>query len=141
MGTIKDKSKKKLKVFYVRVTETEYETIKRNAVEAGYGSSTHFMIDIAIKATASRADKASFRQPVDKEQWSRDTVDSLRQNTTKVVKSYNALYEQMNDETERLQDGAYRRQVLRRMSRLDVYTRKLVDLFEKIREILINKSE
>lgn len=141
MGTIKDKSKKKSKVFYVRVTETEYETIKRNAVEAGYGSVTRFIINIATKATVSRADKVSVKQPTDKDQWSRDTVDSLRQNTTKVVKSYNALYEQMNDETEQLEDGAYRLQVLRRMSRLDVYTRKLVDLFEKIKEILNNKSE
>ena len=47
----------------------------------------------------------------------------------------------MRDDTERLEDGAYRLQVLRRMSRLDVYTRKLVDLFEKIKEILNNKSE
>ena len=78
MGTIKDKSKKKSKVFYVRVTETEYETIKRNAVEAGYGSFTRFIINIATKATVSRADKVSVKQPTDKDQWSRDTVDSLR---------------------------------------------------------------
>ena len=139
MGTTKNKSKKKLKVFYVRVTETEYETIKQNAVEAGYGSVPRFITKLATSVTGNRASQGSDSQSADKEQWSRDTIDILKQNTTKVVKSYNALYERMSDETERLQDGAYRRQVLRRMSRLDVYTRKLVEQFEKIKEIL--KSE
>lgn len=141
MGTHRESSRKKIKMFCIRVTEENYEIIKRNAVEAGYGSVTRFITKLATSVTGNRASQGSDSQSADKEQWSRDTVDILKQNTTKVVKSYNSLYERMNDETERLQDGAYRRQVLRRMSRLDVYTRKLVDLFEKIREILNNKTE
>lgn len=141
MGTHRESSRKKVKMFCIRVTEENYEIIKRNAVEAGYGSVTRFITKLATSVTGNRASQGSDSQSADKEQWSRDTVDILKQNTTKVVKSYNALYERMSDETERLQEGAYRRQVLRRMSRLDVYTRKLVDLFEKIREILIDKTE
>lgn len=141
MGTHRESSRKKVKMFCIRVTEENYEIIKRNAVEAGYGSVTRFITKLATSVTGNRASQGSDSQSADKEQWSRDTVDILKQNTTKVVKSYNALYERMSDETERLQEGAYKRQVLRRMSRLDVYTRKLVDLFEKIREILIDKTE
>lgn len=140
MGTVKEESRKKMKDLHVRLTQADYETVRRYSRISGYGSVSRFVrARLTAPGKTRRTAKAG---PVDTggggtvPEWLFLEMGRLSQQVRGVAANYNQAVTVMNSLVKSVSGRETQRLIIRRAARLDVLTHEMVDTLQEMKSVV-----
>ena len=140
MGTVKEESRRKMKDLHVRLTQADYETVRRYSKISGYGSVSRFVRERLIAPGKPR--KSAKQITVDTggngsvPEWLFLEMGRLSQQVRGVAANYNQAVTVMNSLVKNVSGRETQRLIIRRAARLDVLTHELVDTLQEMKSLV-----
>ena len=140
MGTVKEESRRKMKDLHVRLTQADFETVRRYSKISGYGSVSRFVRE---RLTAPGKPRKSAKQTAvgtggsgSVPEWLFLEMGRLSQQVRGVAANYNQAVTVMNSLVKNVSGRETQRLIIRRAARLDVLTHELVDTLQEMKSLV-----